>query len=218
MTSLRLVFASFALAVTLAGCKTADEGSSKCPHMAKKNADGTKAATPDEPAPPPPDTSACDGKPLEVITDRWPNGNLKLEQQIVRDEDGNAIPNGVRTTYWEEGGKKVELRYVCGVLHGLKRAWHRDGSKWQEGHYYNGKENGLWTEWLANGNKIREFSMRYGAWNGVFTEWHINGQIKTQVEWIDGKKQGTQTWWDEDGNVFKRVEYVDGVEQPGVTP
>ncbi len=213
MTTSRFALALLIACVALSGCKKADDGPGKCPHMAQND-----TATPDEPASAGPDTSACDGRPVEMITYRWPDEKIKLEQQIVRGEDGAVIPHGVKTSYWEEGGKKVEMHYGCGVLHGSKKAWHRDGTKWQEAGYDNGKGHGLWTEWLPNGNEIQQFTMRHGAWHGTFTKWHANGKIKSQVEWIDGKRQGTETWWDEEGNFFKRVEWVDGVEQPGVAP
>lgn len=134
--------------------------------------------------------------------------------ELLTDENGNLIPHGVVTTYWENGQKKSEVSYDHGVRHGPRTAWYADGTKRSYGEYVNGKANGTWTEWYADGTKAKEFQFDHGAWHGTHREWHTNGQLKTEVHFVRGKKQGPYMTWDESGQVVRRVEYVDDVAQP----
>lgn len=162
----------------------------------------------------PPDDSLCRGRPVEVIETFWPSGSIKLRREVVRLDDGTIIDHGKNTSYWEEGGKKVEYSHVCGVRHGPKLAWHVDGSKWQEMGYANGHDHGVWKEWYSDGTPARRWTLDQGAWNGTYTEWHPSGKKRREVEWVNGVRQGPEIFWDEFGREIKRVDYVDGVPQP----
>ncbi len=195
------------------GCKS--DGPNDAP-VATKSQDPVAAAK--EPLPlsqiQPPDDARCRNRPVEVVETFWPSGTIKLRRQVVHLEDGTEIDHGKNTSFWEEGGKKVEYTHVCGVRHGPKLAWHVDGSKWQVMGYANGHDHGLWREWYSDGKPARQWTLNQGVWNGTYTEWHPSGKKRREVEWVNGVRQGPEVFWDEFGRERRRIEYIDGVPQP----
>lgn len=167
---------------------------------------------------PAPDASACEGKKVEVLEEKFDNDKPKSRREVIKLDDGTVISHGKTTLYWEVGGKKTEFSHVCGSRHGEKRTWHGNGKKWQEGSYFANRDHGTWTEWFPNGSLARRWSMTYGAWHGMYTEWHPDGKKRLEVEWVNGVRQGVENLWDESGLVGLTTIYVDGVPQPGNKP
>ena len=113
------------------------------------------------------------GKPIEVIEERWPDGNLKVRREVRRDEEGNAIPHGTTVTWWEDGQKKTELSFVDGVKHGPRIAWYRNGQMWSEGTYDHGEPSGTWTLWYSDDAVQRVWHYdANGAYHGMFEDWY----------------------------------------------
>lgn len=160
------------------------------------------------------DRQNMDAVQTEVHEEYYPDGGLKIRVEGFLNGDGELVPHGARTLYWENGQKKYEEHYVQGMRHGTRSAWYESGQLRSEGRYVNGGEDGTWTEWYPDGRKMREIGFDNGAFHGTHTQWHPNGQKKLQFDWVKGKRQGTMTLWDEDGNVASQVEYVDDVVQP----
>ena len=209
MTSLRMALASLLVCACLSGCAK----SANSPTQIAEDAQEPFAPVATTAAEP--DASACEGRPVEIVEETWPNGNPKKRESVVKLDDGTVVPHGKTTTFWEEGGRKLEIISVCGVRHGPKYAWHSNGSKWQVCEYFNGKDHGKWTIWDANGAMARQWTMDHGAWDGLYTAWHPNGQKRKEVLWVHGRKQGPEILWDDDGNEVRRITYADGVPQPG---
>ena len=209
MTPLRTALASLLACVCLSGCAKNANSSTQAVGDAQKPT--TSAAT----TAAEPDASACEGRPVEIVEETWPNGNPQFRQAMVNLDDETVVPHGKTTTFWEEGGRKLEIIYVCGVRHGPKLAWHANGNRWQVCEYFNGKDHGKWTIWDANETMARQWTMIHGAWNGHYTAWYPNGQKRKEVEWVYGRKQGPEIFWDEDGYEVRRIIYADGVQQPG---
>jgi len=158
--------------------------------------------------------AACDGKPIERVEEYWADGTLKIREEVVIDEDGAQIPHGLTTYFWENGNKKSELSFNCGVQDGPRQTWFDDGQPWSAGEYINGKEHGLWTLWYQTGAKAQQFSMTHGAWDGAQTFWYPDGRKKMEVVWVKGKRQGPLRIWDSEGKLVSQQDYVDGIAQP----
>lgn len=156
----------------------------------------------------------CEGRPVEVLEEYWEDGSPKIREEVVMGDDGEYILHGTTTHWWQDGQKKMELSFNCGLRHGPKRTWWPNGEPWAVGHTVNGKDHGTWTVWHQDGEKEREFHLDHGVWDGPFTVWHPNGQKKLEFEFVRGLQQGRLTMWDEHGNVVKGVDFVDGQEQP----
>ena len=161
-----------------------------------------------------PQKTWCDERPVEVEGEDFADGTPQYRTEVVMSEEGKFVPHGTSTIWWENGQKKLELHYVCGLLHGPKRTWWQNGEPWAVGGFFNGQDHGTWTTWNGEGVKSREYFLVRGKWHGFFTTWYPNGQKKMQVEFVDGRQQGLMTIWDDLGNILSAVEYLDGHEQP----
>ena len=179
-------------------------------------ADGSEAVvTADEATRQP---TVCDDKIIERVEERWPDGTLKLLQEVVIADDGTHISHGLETRFWENGNKKYEMGYDCGVKEGPRVAWFDDGQPWSTGEFINGKEHGLWSVWYTDGQRAQEFTMVHGAWHGTQTVWYPNGREKMIADWVDGQKQGPLRMWDSEGNLVVHSDYADNAAQPTPAP
>lgn len=158
--------------------------------------------------------SACEGKQVITLESYYLDGRLQRRQQTVKDEDGREIAHGLTAEFYEDGQKKLEVHFDCGVKHGPRITWHPNGQIWSQGEHIHGKDHGTWTVWNEDGTKAQEFTVKDGVWDGPFNQWHANGKKKLEVEYVNGMRQGMLTAWDEDGRVITRVEHVDGKPQP----
>lgn len=161
-----------------------------------------------------PDQERCEGRPVIIVEERYPDGTISSEQEFVELEDGEQVEHGRVTHFWPDGKKKMETSFVCGKRHGLKETWFRTGDRQSCGGYFQGQDHGRWTQWYPDGMKSREFSLTRGAWDGLYSVWHTNGQLRMQVMFVEGDQQGPLKMWTEDGALAMRVDYVDGVVQP----
>ena len=164
------------------------------------------------------DTSACDGKPVEVEETQWSNGMIKTRRHIVVTDDGRRVSHGLHTFFHEEGGKKLEIAYLCGSKHGVRDGWYPDGTVRAKGAYANGKDHGRWTLYWGSGEKQQEYTMNQGMWQGTHSRWHPNGTEAMKVHYVDGLRQGWLLSWDSDGNLVRQVEFADGKIQPTPAP
>lgn len=206
-----LVLAAFCL---WGGCQKSQAPASPSTTEAAPKAPEPAPAT--SPAPAATADAATDLKPgerIEVVAEDFFDGTPKSRQEMKVDAEGNQIPHGVLTLWWEDGKtKKLEMRFKDGKAVGLKTAWFRDGKKWSEGMYVDGKEDGMWTVWYPDGIKQHELPMRNGGFHGIETQWHQNGQKRMHGEWVNGKQKGFFTYWDPNGKLAKEIDY--GNPQP----
>lgn len=80
----------------------------------------------------------------------------------------------VRTTWYENGMKESEERYVNGKLHGVRTVWDENGQKMCEETYVNGVIDGLYQSWHDNGQKMFEVIYTNGR-SKLRGAWHRDG-------------------------------------------
>jgi antitoxin component YwqK of YwqJK toxin-antitoxin module len=99
-------------------------------------------------------TKGPEGQTLEVKTEEWDNGNIKVEFQYYRD-GGLVVKHGWYKEYGEDGTPRVEWTY------------------------YGGKEKfyGKWVYYYDNGNIEREVNYVDGQLEGKWVFYNENGQI-----------------------------------------
>jgi antitoxin component YwqK of YwqJK toxin-antitoxin module len=145
---------------------------------------------------------------VDVIEVYWSNGNLRRREEVIYGEDGNSIPHGTITQWWDNGKKRSELHYVKGQRHGPRLAWYQDGRNRSEGAYDHDRPVGTWREWNPDGTIRQE--LKYddnGTRHGMSTLWYPSGQKEMEIEFVHGRKQRFETWWDEAGNIILEVNY-----------
>jgi len=111
--------------------------------------------------------SYADGKPrilTEYVTDK--NGNEKLYKEIhffageqkhmELKYDDNGLRNGVCASWYENGNKFSEVKYVHGKEDGKYCTWHSNGQPFIKGKYDMGIKVGVWEFCDTLGVKTRE--------------------------------------------------------------
>ena len=158
----------------------------------------------------PPDENAM----AEVAEENYPSGALWKRTEGKRAKDGDFIPDGVTTTWYESGVKWSETTFRDGIKHGPRRTWYTTGSEWSNGSYAEDIEDGTWTAYHPNGEIARQWHIDHGTWQGAYTEFHPNGRKRMEVTFVDGIRQGVMNLNDENGKMIAFTDFIDGVEQP----
>lgn len=101
---------------------------------------------------------------------------------------------------------------VNGKKHGYWVTYYANGFKRSEGRYLAGKKEGLWIQYHKNGNKASEAFFRDGKYEGVYMAYHENGNLGMSGSYpkhvgksYDGKKEGAWHWYEEDGETMWRI-------------
>ena len=111
--------------------------------------------------------SYADGNPkivAEYITDEYGKKTLYKETYFFPGEkkyiegkyDEQELRNGVWTSWFENGNKNSEGKYVNGKEDGNYRVWHSNGQLFYKGQYDMGRKTGVWVFYDSLGVKIKE--------------------------------------------------------------
>jgi len=100
-------------------------------------------------------TKGPQGQTLEVETERWDNGNIKVEFQFYRD-GGFITKHGWYREYWQNGQMSYEDIRVDGVRHGKANSYHDNGNLYSVITFVDGKKEGKWVLYDEEGNLIDE--------------------------------------------------------------
>ena len=160
---------------------------------------------------------------------KWIEANFK---------DGK--PDGLLTSWYENGQKKHEENWKGGKKDGIWTGWWENGQKKYEQNFKDDKVDGLWTSWHEkNGQKSFEGTYKDDKEDGLLTSWYENGQKKLERNFKDGKLMSAEAWkpnggkcpvtnlrngdglmvlYDEDGTTRSRITYKDGERTSRLTP
>ena len=123
-------------------------------------------------------TKGPEGQTLEVNTEeKWSNGNIKVEFQYYRDEEGKVVKHGYYKVYYEDGQLGMEVNYK------------------------DGKEDGRWVEYYENGKIRWEENYKDGLLDGKWVWYYENAQIKSEGNYKNGELDGKWVRYDEEGNI-----------------
>ncbi len=123
---------------------------------------------------------------VELVAEYWPNGQLRLRKQVLRDADGTLIDHGSYTRWHDNGQTEYEAVFVHGQKHGLVTRWHQNGRTWMEERYEHGKKHGATFVWDEAGRKRKEENYFNGKPHGTWTVWDAGGRIKWQGSFEHG--------------------------------
>jgi antitoxin component YwqK of YwqJK toxin-antitoxin module len=160
------------------------------------------------------DAESSEPKTVEVIEEKYDGGVVRKRVEGYRNSQGEFVPHGLTSTWYESGLKWTEITFRDGIKHGPQRKWYNTGAEWSNSGYDNGIEHGVWIAYHPNGEKAREMHMDHGVRDGAYIEYHPNGRKSTEVMFVKGMRQGISKAYDEDGSVVMITDYIDGVEQP----
>lgn len=180
-----------------------------------------RAQTPDPVAP----GATANGTPVEVLQDRYPNGQLRVERHVIRDQAGNFVNHGLWTAWRSDGNKIGGGEFDQGKRQGVWTRWFDPGESpllsgpvyrkhqgpyFSEGTYVDGELHGPWIIYDAHKQKISHWEFDGGQQHGVWTWWYPNGQKEREMFFDHARPIGDVTQWSPDGQVIEQFSYVNG--------
>jgi antitoxin component YwqK of YwqJK toxin-antitoxin module len=157
------------------------------------------------------------GKTTRKIEEKYEDGALKVQLDVVEGNDGKFVSHGSVVRYHPNRQKSAEGNYYEGKETGTWIFWNDGGVKVGEGRFENGKLNGKWIEYYpADALKHRsprkkiEIEWRNGSEDGPISAWHPNGKRACDGEFRTGNKHGIWMFFDEDGKPIRKELYSNG--------
>lgn len=178
----------------------------------------TQNATPAEPV-------GDDGVETEVITERYPNREVRIERHVAQDTARNFVSHGLWTMWSPQGAMVAKGRQVWGKrqgewfrLYSVKNNSDLAGKLAREfalpfsgtANFVDGKIHGTWKIVDARQRDIRSWEFEFGALHGKAITWYPNGRKKSETTFENGIVIGYLMKWDSNGRIVARVQYLDG--------
>ncbi len=163
----------------------------------------------------------------ELIIQRYPDGKPQIEREVIQDEDGNFVNDGIWRVFSQQGERNIiaQGEYRRGAMEGFWMRRHsRDSSglfstrpfNLFEGPYTSfatfkdGKLDGVWSLQDAAGNKMFEVPYEDGRRQGTASWWYPNEVKMREVAFVDGVIHGRLREWDDQKKLTRDEEYLDG--------
>jgi antitoxin component YwqK of YwqJK toxin-antitoxin module len=123
----------------------------------------------------------------EVAREFWPDGQFRVEREVVRKPDGTLVNHGAYVSWFLSGKKEYEASYLDGQIDGVERQWHDNGQLRSEQHYAHGLRHGPRYDWDSQGRLRKEEHYTDDLPDGQWTIWEDDGRIKWQGAFERGK-------------------------------
>jgi antitoxin component YwqK of YwqJK toxin-antitoxin module len=162
---------------------------------------------------------------VEKVTDRYPNGKVRVEREVGQDQKGNYVNQGNYKAFDQDGQVIMQGEFLNGKQNGK---WTQRFTK-DEGHLFSadgdteftgpftseatfleGQLHGLWTIKDSNGQSVIEFSFDNGIRNGNWTWFHPNGRKRLEAMFKSGMLNGDVQEFDREEKPISKTTYVDG--------
>jgi antitoxin component YwqK of YwqJK toxin-antitoxin module len=140
-----------------------------------------------------------------LFTSYYRNGKKRMEGSYHL-----GIKEGIHLEWFESGEKRSEISFNKGTFNGPYTEWYSNRKKKYTGTYSGGIKNGLHSEWAENGVKISEIYYELGNLNGRYTIWNTDGTKLMDGFYAHGRKDGTHHEWYDSGTKKSEITYVNG--------
>lgn len=162
---------------------------------------------------------------VELVTERYPEGNVRIEREVTQDAEGNYINHGSFTQYDPHGMVVRSGEFRNGRQHGnwLRYFQTGEGSLFSgsldkqfpgpfvsEATFLDGRLHGTWTITSRSRRKIIEWHFENGARHGKSTWWYPGGQKRREIIYDHGNADGEFLEWSRDGTLATRATLVGG--------
>lgn len=162
---------------------------------------------------------------VEVIRERYPNRQVKIEREVATDSQGNYVNHGTWKMWSETGKLMAEGRYNMGERVGVWTRWHQrnDSASLREypfsrfkspfvsqATFVEGHVDGDWIIFDTNQEKCCQITVENGVRNGQATIWLPGGAIYRQAIYEENLPVGDVEQLGRDGTLETVATYVDG--------
>jgi antitoxin component YwqK of YwqJK toxin-antitoxin module len=161
----------------------------------------------------------------EIVRDRFPNGRLRVERQVVLDGNGNYVNHGDYAE-WNQAGEIVTTgRFSMGKRHGawIKSCRPADSAMFKAYPYSNfkppfqstaeflgGHLHGVWTITDADHRTISEINLSAGVRDGRSVWYHPTGNVMYEATYVGGILHGPFVERDAKGTTVRDQQFTHG--------
>lgn len=160
----------------------------------------------------------------ETVTERYANGNIRIERQVALDPEGNYVNHGTYAEYAPNGRLFRSGEFSQGKQHGKWLQYFEDG----RGRLFSGKlepqfvgpfvseatfaDGVLHGSWIirSHSGKIIEWNFDRGIRAGKSTWWYPNGEKRVEVVYHNGRMDGELLEWSPEGKMIGRIPFIQG--------
>ncbi len=172
-----------------------------------------------------PETTLEEEEGLEVVEERYPTGQVRVQRQMTQDAEGNYVPHGVWREFDVKGRLIVEGRYNMSERQGPWRRFYRGdeapifqtspfkeftGPFISQVSFHEGQMNGKWIITDARQRKASEIEFSEGQRHGKATFYYPNGVIMTQANYDHGRVDGDVFKWAPNSTIVAKEVYQSG--------
>jgi uncharacterized protein len=171
------------------------------------------------------ETPIEDDKPREMIRERFPNGSVRIEREMIQDSEGNFVRHGIYREFDAKGALIAEGQYNRGKREGMWRRVHQASESplfatapykdfrppfLSQVNFDGDAMNGKWTIVDSQQRKASEIDFQSGDRHGQANWYHPSGVLMMQITYNRGRVHGEVVKWGSDSTVIAKETYLNG--------
>jgi len=171
------------------------------------------------------DEQQADERPRELIKERFGNGAIRIEREMIQDAEGNFVHDGLYRQYDLQGTLIAVGEYRNGKREG---AWQRihaasESSLFQtapykeykgpflsQANFKDGLLEGKWVIADAEQRKVSEISFSGGERHGDSVWFYPNGSLMMKITYDRGRVHGDVVKWGPDSSIVMKERFQNG--------
>ncbi len=143
---------------------------------------------------------ACEQQKVKRI--KYPDGSLKEEYEVTKDEHGQLLRNGLTKKFHKNGQLHVEVQFIEDKKHGRQRSFNANGKLEYEEFYLHGKLEGTRKQYFPEEGTVElQVDFKNNQRHGQFIRYRKDGQIHHQMQYVEGLKNGYHKQFNTDGSL-----------------
>lgn len=163
----------------------------------------------------------------ELVTERYEDGKVKIEREVVQDQDQNYVNHGKWKSYDRSGNTAIEGRFKLSEMDGVWTRVYRERepklmniAPFNQGqlpivsqaNFKDGKLHGKWVIFDAHKRRLCEWEFSNGKRDGTSTWWFASGMKMREISYKQGTIDGPFNEWDRTGRQVTTKSYINGSE------
>ncbi len=161
----------------------------------------------------------------EIVRQRYPDGKIQVEREVVQDDVGNYQNHGWWKLYNKSGQVIGDGIFERGLMEGPWKRLHAateggifsgkpfdlfQGPFLSTATFEQGKLSGVWQIYDRNQRKVMEITYLAGKRHGPATWWYPNGAKTREMSFRNGVLDGKLLEWDTNSKLVRDEEFIEG--------